>query len=130
MLVVDASAAVAAAFGAVGFGVFDDPELFAPALMWSEARSALHVQRWRGEIPLEDAELALTALESCPVRRRHSSELGRRAWRIAEDLGWARTYDAEYVALASILNCPLVTIDARLRRRAASVVETIGLAEL
>jgi predicted nucleic acid-binding protein len=33
-------------------------------------------------------------------------------------LGWAKTYDAEYVALARLLGCRLVTLDARLRRGA------------
>jgi predicted nucleic acid-binding protein len=37
---------------------------------------------------------------------------------IAVELGWGRTYDAEYVALAKILRCRLVTLDMRLRRGA------------
>lgn len=40
------------------------------------------------------------------------------AWRIADDFGWAKTYDAEYVALAKLSECLLVTLDARLRRGA------------
>lgn len=27
------------------------------------------------------------------------------AWRIAQQFGWAKTYDAEYLALAKILGC-------------------------
>ena len=34
-------------------------------------------------------------------------ELGLEAWRIADELGWARTYGAEYVALGSLLGCRL-----------------------
>ncbi|TMM12296.1 MAG: type II toxin-antitoxin system VapC family toxin [Actinobacteria bacterium] len=41
------------------------------------------------------------------------------AWQLADELGWAKTYDAEYLALASLLRCQLVTIDARLHRGAA-----------
>lgn len=33
-------------------------------------------------------------------------------------MGWAKTYDAEYLALAELLKCRFVTLDARLRRGA------------
>jgi predicted nucleic acid-binding protein len=38
------------------------------------------------------------------------------AWRVADEFGWGKTYDAQCVALASILGCQLVTLDGRLRR--------------
>jgi len=57
-------------------------------------------------------------------------ELGQRAWELAEQHGWGRTYDAEYVALAQVLDCRVVTIDARLRRGAAQLGIVIGLDEL
>ena len=40
------------------------------------------------------------------------------AWRLSEELGWAKTYDAEYLALALHLDCRFVTLDGRLRRGA------------
>jgi predicted nucleic acid-binding protein len=40
------------------------------------------------------------------------------AWQVADELAWAKTYDAEYVGLARLLRCRLVTLDARLRRGA------------
>ena len=33
-------------------------------------------------------------------------------------LGWAKTYDAEYLALAALNGCRVVTVDGRLRRAA------------
>jgi predicted nucleic acid-binding protein len=86
--------------------------------MWAEARSALHDAAWRGEVAADDARALLTGLESLPIRRRSPRRLGLEAWRIADELGWAKTYDAEYVALAGLLRCRLVTIDLRLRRGA------------
>ncbi len=45
-------------------------------------------------------------------------------------LGMARTYDAEYVALARLLRCRLVTTDARLQRVAAALVDVVGPTDL
>jgi predicted nucleic acid-binding protein len=116
MLVVDASVAVAACYAQDGFAEFHGERLAAPALMWSEARSALHELRRRGEISADDAEAARVRLEGAPVEVRRPRALGDRAWAIADELGWAKTYEAEYVALAQLLRCRLVTLDARLRR--------------
>ncbi len=84
--------------------------------MWSEARSALHELVWRRQLTRDDGDAAKEALESCPVRVVHERRLGFEAWRLADELGWAKTYDAEYVALARILGCRVVTLDRRLRR--------------
>jgi len=84
--------------------------------MWSEARAALHLDLWRGRVDREDAESAHLRLEEAPVEMLSPPGLGRTAWEIAEELGWARTYDAEYVALARLSGGRVLTLDARLRR--------------
>ena len=99
-----------------GFSTLDDDSLVAPHLMWSEARSALHELVWRSEISAEDGVAARGRLETCRVERRDLPLLGEAAWQLADRLGWAKTYDAEYVVLAQLLDCRLVTVDARLRR--------------
>ena len=129
MLVVDATVALAAAGVDDGLDYFVD-ELVAPPLMWSESRSALHEMAWRGEIDPEDAMATRMRLEGSRIRRRAPAVLGARAWDLAHQLGWAKTYDAEYVALAGLLNCRLVTLDARLRRGAARLGYVIGPDEL
>jgi predicted nucleic acid-binding protein len=116
MLVLDASVVVSATFAEGGFERFGQEELVAPPLMWSESSSALHALRWRGEITPVDAGAAMERLERSPVERRDHHRLGAEAWRVADEFGWAKTYDAEYVALALLLGCRLVTIDGRLRR--------------
>jgi predicted nucleic acid-binding protein len=130
VLVVDASVALAASWSDGGFDELAPDPLVAPALMWSEARSALHELRWRREITAEDAEATRARLESCPVVRRSHAKLGDEAWRVADELGWAKTSDAEYVGLARLLGCRLVTLDGRLRRATDRLGFVIGPAEL
>ncbi len=130
MLVVDANVVVSALASATHLRGLRDPELVAPLLMWSEARSALHEARWRGELGEGAARDAQRLLESAPIERSRPSKLGDAAWRIADTFGWAKTYDAEYVALAELLGCRLVTLDARLRRACDRLGFVVGPTEL
>lgn len=118
MLVVDASFAVRACGIDDGFSVLGATRLAAPALMWSEARSVIRETAWRGEIDERDALATYGRLPECPVDRLEPPELHDEAWSVATEMGWAKTYDAEYVALARLLGCRVVTLDARLRRGA------------
>lgn len=129
-LVVDATVTIASVGSADGFKMLGDDDLVAPALMWSEARSTMHLGLLNGKVSAEHAEVQHERLESCPVRRVDDPELGRTAWRIAEQFGWGRTYDAEYVALAQILGCRLVTLDGALRRGADRLGFVVSPAEL
>lgn len=130
MIVLDASAAVQACLAADGFDLFGRERLIAPALFWSEVSSALHEMRWRKEISTGLADIAFKRLLAAPVSPRSSKRLRREAWGVAEELGWMKTYDAEYVALARTTRCRLFTVDARLRRGAGHVVPVIGPGDL
>jgi predicted nucleic acid-binding protein len=118
VLAIDASMAVDLCVSEGGFDNLAGHDLVAPPLLRSEALSVLHQLLWRGELTADDAEIAVTRLEAAPIRREEPRGLARAAWSIADDLGWAKTYDAEYVALAQLLECRLLTIDRRLRRGA------------
>lgn len=130
MLVIDASAALHAAGSHDGFGQFTAFGPVAPPLMWSEAFSVLHEVLWRGAMSKDLALVMRSRLESAPIDRRDPEELHQEAWKIAKQLGWAKTYDAEYVALARLLGCPLLSADERLRRGAGRLVHFISFAEL
>lgn len=45
-------------------------------------------------------------------------------------MGWAKTFDAEYLALAMLLDCRFVTLDAGLRKSADRLGFVIGPSEL
>jgi predicted nucleic acid-binding protein len=105
-------------------------EICAPPLLWSETHSALHERTWRQELDAEGAVQARERLARIGVKRKTHPRLASEAWRIADELGWAKTYDAEYVALASLLSCRLVTVDGRLRRGADRLGFVLGPTEL
>jgi predicted nucleic acid-binding protein len=56
--------------------------------------------------------------------------LWRRAWEVADQLGWASTYDAEYVALTQLQADAFVTLDAELERRVEGIVSTATIEAL
>jgi len=130
VLVLDASVVLQACLVDEGFERFGDPDQVAPPFMWAEVRSALHEAVWRGELAPSVGAAAATRLDAGPVSARSPARVGESAWRIADELGWAKTYDAEYVATASLLDCRLVTADKRLLRSTAHLGRVVSLAEL
>jgi predicted nucleic acid-binding protein len=56
-------------------------------------------------------QLARDDLRSLPIRRVPHPPLLERCWELRANL---TTYDAAYVALAELIDAPLVTLDARL----------------
>lgn len=130
MLVVDAAVVITACLAEAGFEPLVKEQLVAPHLMWSEASSVLHELKWRKEISSELAAIALERLASADVSPRRPKGLTEEAWRMADQLGWARTYDAEYLALARLLRCQLLTTDSKLKASASRFINVIGPAEL
>lgn len=123
-LVIDASLGVRLAMESDGFALLGDAhELSAPPLLWSESVSVLHELCWRKEISPQLGELAMQRLLGAPVEPATPAGLLAEGWRIADAAGWAKTYDAEYVAAARLTDRILITLDSRLRRGAARFVD-------
>jgi predicted nucleic acid-binding protein len=129
-LVIDASLAVEACIAPGGFQALADQTLVAPAIMWSEVRSVLHERRWRGDLTQQQAVNARAVLADAPIARVEYDRIQHVAWELADSFGWAKTYDAEYVALAQLLGCRLITVDGKLRRGAAQSGFVITPADL
>ena len=104
--------------------VSPEHELLAPTLLRSQTLSALHEAAQRGEIPGDAALVLLNRIWAMKIRLLGDAVLRRVAWRIADQLGWAETYDAEYVALTQLQADAFITLDEDLARRAAGVVST------
>ncbi len=105
-------------------------ELLAPTLLRSQTLSALHEAVHAGEIPADVARDHLTRIGRIPIRLLGDAVLRRRAWDVAEQLGWAETYDAEYVALTQLQADAFVTLDTELARRVEGIVSTATIEAL
>jgi predicted nucleic acid-binding protein len=101
-----------------------DHKLVAPTLVRSQALSALYQAARRGEISAPEGIERVTRINSLKVRFLGDKVLQRKAWTVAEQLGWETTYDAEFVALTQLQADVFVTSDSDLARAASSLVET------
>lgn len=104
--------------------VSDTHELLAPTLLRSQTLSALHEAVHRGDLSVEVGRERLARVGRLKIRLLGDGELRRTAWTVADRLGWASTYDAEYVALTQLQGDALVTADVELARAVRGVVET------
>lgn len=112
MIVLDASAAV--------LGLLADGEareqmrgeaLAGPHLIDAEVLHALRGQVRRGTIDDRAARRAVRAWRALGLERFAVAGLAERIWDLRDNV---TAYDACYVALAEVLDVPLVTADARL----------------
>lgn len=130
-----------------GFGIFGAEPLIAPDLMWWEASSTLHHYLWHIEasrrtptmaaMQREDVATALALLHAAPITREAlTRDLLDEAWRVASRCGFARLYDAAYVAVALRHDATLVTVDRPLHDSpagdspAGKLVRIVGPADL
>jgi predicted nucleic acid-binding protein len=99
-------------------------QLVAPTLVRSKALAALYVSARRGEISTAEGLERVTRINSLKVRFLGDKVLQRTAWRVADELGWETTDDAEFVALTQLQADAFVTSDRKLARKVAGLVET------
>jgi predicted nucleic acid-binding protein len=107
-----------------------DHELLAPTLIRSQVLSGLHEAVHRGELEADVALDRLDRIARIPIRLLGDAVLRRRAWKLADQLGWASTYDAEYLALTQLQGDAFITLDEDLARTAELVVTLASIDEL
>ena len=99
-------------------------QLVAPTLVRSQALSALYESAHRGEFSAAEGIERVTRMNSLKVRFLGDKVLQRTAWRVADQLGWETTYDAEYVALTQLQADFFVTSDPDLAQAVSGLVKT------
>jgi predicted nucleic acid-binding protein len=83
----------------------------APRLMPFEASNALRRRQLRGALDAASATTLHGSLGTIRVLQWPHGRLATRAWELRDTVTY---YDASYVALAELLDAPLVTLDGRL----------------
>jgi predicted nucleic acid-binding protein len=102
-------------------------KLLAPTLVRSQALSALYQAARRGEITAAEGIERVTRINSLRIRFLGDKVLQRTAWKVADQLGWDTTYDAEFVALTQLRADMFVTSDSDLARAVSGLVKTTSI---
>jgi len=110
--------------------VAPEHQLVAPTLVRSQALSSLYEAARRGEISAAEGLERVTRVNSLGVRFLGDKVLQRTAWRIADELGWETTYDAEFVALTQLQADAFVTTNRELARAVKDLVVTAKVGAL
>jgi predicted nucleic acid-binding protein len=102
-------------------------ELLAPTLVRSQALATLYQATRRGEISADEGLERLTRINSMKVRFLGDKVLQRTAFRVADQLGWDSTEDAEFVALTQLQADAFVTSNDQLANAISGLVETASI---
>ncbi len=118
---------VALALAANKAEIRGEHQLLAPTLVRSQILSLLYQAVRREELGKKDAEQRLDYLRGLRIRLLGDRVLQGTAWKVADQLGWADTFDAEYVALTQLQADALITLDDRLAAAVRDLVEVASI---
>jgi predicted nucleic acid-binding protein len=100
----------------------EEHQLLAPTLLRSQLLSLLYQAVNRGEIARADAQRWLDYVRGLRIRLLGDRVLQSVAWKVAAQLGWPDTFDAEYVALTQLQADALITLDPGLAHAVKDLV--------
>jgi len=96
-------------------------ELLAPPLLFAECTSVLSENVHRKLLPEPHARFLVEAVSRLPLRIIDAPVCYPRAFDIARSLGWAKAYDALYLAAAEYEAAELLTVDRGMHDAAVRV---------
>jgi predicted nucleic acid-binding protein len=111
-------------------GIPDQHQILAPTLLRSQLLSLLYQAVGRAEMTKKDAGHLLDHVRGLRIRLLGDRVLQSVAWKVADQLGWADTFTAEYIALTQLQADAFVTLDPQLARAVEKVVATAPVAAL
>jgi predicted nucleic acid-binding protein len=104
--------------------ISNEHQLLAPTLFRSQVLSLLYHAVRNHEMTRKDADRQLYYVRSLRIRLLGDRVLQNVAWKLAAELGWSDTLDAEYLALTQLQADAFITLNADLARAASGVVRT------
>lgn len=107
-----------------GVDISDRNELLAPTLIRSQVLHELYRSVRSGRIPESVGLDRLSRFARMKIRYLGDKVLRRQAWKVADQLEWDSTDDAEYIALTQLQADAFVTMNEELREKARDVVRT------
>ena len=97
-------------------------QLLAPTLLRSQLLSLLYQAKLRGEMTTKDAQRRLDHVRALRIRLLGDRVVQNVALKVADQLGWSDTFDAEYVALTQLQGDAFVTLDEQLAHAVKDLV--------
>jgi predicted nucleic acid-binding protein len=108
----------------------EEHRLVAPTLLRSQLLSLLYQAVNRGEMTKKDAQRQLDYARRLQIRLLGDRALQGLAWKVAEQLGWSDTLDAEYVALTQLQADAFITLDRQLADAVKNLVTVASVEAL
>jgi len=91
-----------------------DTRLVTPPLFHAEVTSVLRLRVHNKQITVSEGEEVFRYYEELGIETYDHPSITRTAWNLARRYNLSRTYDAQYLAVAELLDCQMWTNDRKL----------------
>lgn len=108
----------------------DQHQVLAPTLIRSQLLTLFYQAVRSGEMTKKEAERQLNYVRGLRIRLLGDRALQAVAWKVADQLGWADTLDAEYIALTQLQADAFITLDAKLAHAVQDLVTIVPIEAL